>query len=435
MNLFSTKSITKLGSLQIFQLLRFGAVFIVSVVLAHVLNDKAQIGFYEKLLLIGGSTTFFWVSGFINVFIPQYHAADAIDKKKLEATVFWLLCIFSLLLSLILLFCTDAFPPEFQKLFQLFIIYNLFNAPAFFMEYAMLVRHKNNHILGYGFINFIFHIGAVSIPLLGGEGLEVSFICLAITAALRFAFMCFYLGENIFSGLEKSFVFSFLKKASPYILSLILGGSLAFVDSYTVNFFYHDDGVFAVFRYGARELPFVLLMANAFSNVMSGELAEANAFGGLDTTLQKMKKKSAQLMHLLFPITIILLLISKPLYGFLYGEAFITSSSIFCIYLLLIISRLIFPQTVLLALQKNNLLLKVVGIEWAINIAFNIGFVLWLGLAGVAYATVLAYFSEKLMLASACHKMGIPLRKYTPINLWLIYTLAVMVAFGVSRVM
>src|SRR3569833_665214 len=61
-----------LRSLQAFQLFRFASLMVVSVVFANLLADKALIGYYEKLLLIGSVSTSFWVSGIIYSFLPYF---------------------------------------------------------------------------------------------------------------------------------------------------------------------------------------------------------------------------------------------------------------------------------------------------------------------------------------------------------------------------
>ena len=133
------------------------------------------------------------------------------------------------------------------------------------------------------------------------------------------------------------------------------------------------------------------------------------------------------MMHLLFPVTIVLLLVSKYAFPFFFTEKFTASVPIFNIYLLLIISRLIFPQTVLIALQKSKTLFKVSIIEWFCNVALDWIFISLLfssgkGMQGIAFATILAYLLEKAILAWYCKKDGISFTSYVPVKQWVVYS-------------
>ena len=65
---------------------------------------------------------------------------------------------------------------------------------------------------------------------------------------------------------------------------------------------------------------------------------------------------------------------------------------------MLIVSRLVFPQTILIGLQKNKAIMVASFLEIILNVAFSILFMQFWGLAGVAYGTVCAYAFEKLIL-------------------------------------
>lgn len=417
-------------SLQIFQLLRFGSLLAVSIFFAWLI-PKPLVGFYEKLLLIGSSSTFFWVSGIINPFIPFYYSQKKDKQERLVSNIFLLLSAFSVIVT-ILLFIFIKFNESWQQeLFYYFLLYNLFNAPVFLTEYILLIQNKYKSIFWYGFIVSLLFISCLVVPLYWDKSLLTSIKILTIFTFCRYLFLLAYLHFNFAWLPDKKLVIQFLKNISPYVVSLIIGGSSIYIDSFVINHFF-SDADFAVFRYGARELPFVLLLANAFSNVKSGELAKAVKENKLDEALYSLKIGSEKLMHWLFPATIVLLLISKPLYKLAYTDAFLPSAVIFNIYLLLIISRLAFPQTILLSLHKNRLLLKTSAAEWLVNLVMNIGLIFVVGMQGVAYATVIAFFFEKLLLDYYCKKNGIKLSSYFPVKTWLFYTLITIAVFVLS---
>jgi O-antigen/teichoic acid export membrane protein len=83
------------------------------------------------------------------------------------------------------------------------------------------------------------------------------------------------------------------------ILATFLSGSAQFVDGFIVTS-YFDEETFAVFRYGARELPLAMLLANALSNAMLPDFAQRE---NLTQNLRQLKENVSRLMHFLFPLT------------------------------------------------------------------------------------------------------------------------------------
>lgn len=415
--------------LQAFQFLRFGGLFITSVLVARLLTDKSNVAIFETLLLIGSSTTFFWVSGIINPFIPLYTHQEEETRKGYFSSAALLMIVFSILTTLLTFVWLFIHPPKEMFLYYIFLAGNLLAAPAFLNEYFLLLLNKPKAILVYGMISFLSQIAAIALPLWLNHSLENALICLLAVNAGKFLFLLFLLNNYDHFHIDFSIIKTLFKKCIPSILTLLIGGSMAFTDSYLIRY-YFDDADFAIFRYGARELPFVLLLANAFSNVMSGEVALANREGTLATAFSKIKKESVKLMNYLFPLTIILLFSSAWLYKTVYTEAYVDAFYIFNIYLLLILSRIVFPQTILLGLQKNVTLLKLSVVEWILNLTFNFTLLYFWGMYGVALATVLSFLSEKVLQSIVLARQGIKPSQYIPIKTWLIYSILTVCSFA-----
>jgi O-antigen/teichoic acid export membrane protein len=139
--------------------------------------------------------------------------------------------------------------------------------------------------------------------------------------------------------------------------------------------------------------------------------------------LDELKKQSTRLMNVLFPITWIFLLCSKSLYPLIFSAAFVQSASIFNIYLLLIISRMIFPQSVILALKRSDIILKTAYWEIAINVISSVILMLKFGIIGIAYGTVVAFLSEKIILAFRLKRLKIDFQQYTDLKRWFLFSL------------
>ncbi len=82
--------ISDISGLQLFQLIRYAALFLVGVLLAKSGLSSDEIGQYETFLLVGGLFSFFWVNGFIKALLPL-SADENIEQDKLLFNAFLLL--------------------------------------------------------------------------------------------------------------------------------------------------------------------------------------------------------------------------------------------------------------------------------------------------------------------------------------------------------
>src|SRR6185437_5257108 len=235
--------------------------------------------------------------------------------------VFALLVSLSLVCFLVLMFLKPVFfnpnslsPGPQNHLYLYFLVYNLFNAPAFFMEYLLMVKNRPKAVVVYGLFSFSVHILSLSVPLFFGSSLQTAVLVLAAGSFLKFVLLSAYVSRISKPVFSLDIIKVFLNKAVPAILTLIVGGSMPYIDSYIVLHFFNKP-TFAVYQYGAREMPLVLLMANALSNVFSGDIAVSHTIKNVPATLEKLKQGSQRLMHRLFPITIILIIFSRFLFS------------------------------------------------------------------------------------------------------------------------
>jgi Na+-driven multidrug efflux pump len=114
----------------------------------------------------------------------------------------------------------------------------------------------------------------------------------------------------------------------------------------------------------------------------------------------------------------------------LFNPAFASSASIFNIYLLLVISRLVFPQVILTGLAYTREIMLASFLELLVNVAFSLVLVSWLGIAGVAAGTVIAFLFEKILLSSMVRrKLGIRASGYIPLKLLSAYSVLTGVVF------
>lgn len=424
------KYINNISALQFVQLLRFATLFLVGIVFVRIYSTE-QIGYYETLIFIAGALSFFWLRGVLQSFLSLVKSNASTENKSIAYfNGFIILVLFSILTVLFLVLFKNLLSNLLNDnqpvvYFKWLLLYIFFSSPANFVEYIYLGLDKPKSIISYGIISQGFQFFMVIVPALMGYPLEVSIIGLVTINVLRFIWVLIVLYNNTLCKLDIAFVKQHLKLAYPLIISALLSGSAQYIDGFIVTHFY-DSTMFAIFRYGARELPIALILANAFSNAMIPEFSNLS----LNDAIKKLKRNSIRLMHLLYPLTIVLLLSSNWLFPIMFSNEFVLSAKIFNVYLLLIIFRLLFPQTILIGLRKTNAFLWIAAVEIAVNVSLSLLFIQMFGLIGVAYATIVAFSVDKLIMIFLVRKwFAIKLSSYQPIALWGFYSVLTIVVY------
>lgn len=423
--------ISHISALQIFQILRYSTLMLIGVVFAKSGLSISQIGQYETFLLIAGAVSFFWLNGLIQGFLPLISKESIARKSSLLFNVFYLVTGLSILSAVFLIVFEHSISGLFLKkasvpYLNYLLIYLLISTPASLVEYIYLIKKEGKQIIWYGIISFFLMFFLIVTPPVLGLGIEYSLAGLIASAAFRFGWLMVLLFKNASTDFNWTFIRTHLRSSTPLILSLLLSGSAQYIDSFIVTF-YFDDATFAVFRYGAREFPLVLLLANAFSISMLSGFSNRSK---LQSNLESIKLNAQKLGNWMFPLSGFLMLISHWAFPVIFNVGFAQSATIFNIYLLLIISRLLFPQTILIGLQKNKLIMWASFLEILINVTSSLCFVQIWGLAGVAYGTLVAYLFEKVFLMVFLSKTcDIKVSSYLNASKHLFYSLVLTVEF------
>ncbi|MGQ9847770.1 MAG: lipopolysaccharide biosynthesis protein, partial [Bacteroidales bacterium] len=308
----------------------------------------------------------------------------------------------------------------------IFFCYLLLSPITFFIEYIYLLHNLFVKIYSYGIISYIAQFLLVVIPSFIYNDLAYSLWGLLIIIIIRLLWLLILVLQ--FANIEFSwqYVKNILKNAQPLILGAFIAGSMPYIDGVLVSMNF-DDTVFAVFRYGARELPISILLASAFSNAMIPIL---NSTQNFTQGLLQLKRQALQLMHILYPLSILLLFTSYYLFKYVFNPNFIESAHIFNIMLLLVIPRMLFPQTILMAKGQNSYLLIASAIEFLIKLVLSIWLLSIMRLKGIAFATFLAFIFEKIILMYFVKKQNnISPHQYTYLNWFFIYTFLILIVY------
>ncbi|MDD4226486.1 MAG: oligosaccharide flippase family protein [Mariniphaga sp.] len=423
------KRINSVSAFQLYQLIRYVTLGMTGIVFAKTSLTREAIGDYETFIFLAGAVSFFWLNGLMKALLPL--SSDQEHSRAAIFSSFVLISVFSLSTAILIYFIHPAFSgflldgrdvPELRLL----IIYLIFGVPSNLAEYFYLIRKKNKSLVVYAVVSFSIQFLLVVLPVILSYSIRWAMYGLVFSSVLRYVWL--WVMFIRFSAIHFSFgyVKAHLRLGIPLVAATLLSGSAQFVDGFIVTSRFDSD-TFAVFRYGARELPLATLLANALNNAL------LPAFGkreDLQTNLAELKNGVTRLMHFLFPMSAILLLIAHPVFPIVFNPAFTESATIFNIYLLLIVSRVLMPQTILNGLRQTGQIMVASLLELILNVSLSLLFVRIWGLPGIALATFIAYLFEKMYLVLMVRwKLKIHLSEYHPVNHYFYYSIGLIAIF------
>ena len=356
--------------------------------------------------------------------LSVYPGLEEKQKQVLISNVYFLITGLSLLVFLVLFFFDEGmqnllFNRSGIDYYHLFIGFLLFNTPVFLLENFYLLQNRPVRIFYFGMVAFGLQTIVVLLPVFIGLPFVWSFYGLLLLAVIKHIWLLIFVIKNGHFSFDKALSFQLLALSAPLIFYAFLGALNLKFDNWLVTYIYPgDDDLFAVFTYGAREFPLVLTMAAAFGNALLPEIARDTQAG-----LQMIKSKSLKLLHLLFPLSIVLMLTSEYFYPLVFNPEFAASVPVFNIFLLIVISRLLFSRTVLIGLKDNTVVLYISFMELIVNVALSFIFVRYWGLMGIAAGTVVAFWFEKALISIYLYrKHRIPVGAYVDLRWYLSYS-------------
>lgn len=434
------KLIDNISGLQLFQLMKFTVFLIISIVLTKSHLTRAEIGKWEMFLFISGLISFFWVTGIIQSLLPLYHRNKTYRKIGDNGTgkspeifnSFLILCFFSLLLFVLGHSLKNSFSVFHLSgnvpYINLLLLYVLLSSPVCLIEYIYLLNNRSYRIFQYGLYTYTAQLILVIAPLLFGKDIIWSVYGLLIITGVRWIWLLILLKRYTEMTVSWKFMKEHLYLGTPLILTTLISGSAQYTDGVIVSAVYRDPAWFAWFRYGAKEFPLALLLANGLSSAM---LPEFSTRSRMRESLEKIRVKSKRLMHFLFPVTMVIMLFTRWFYPRIFTPDFQKSADVFLIYTILILPRLVFPQTIIVGRKKTQITLIAAILELSLNIPLSLLMIKWgYNIVGVAFSTFIVYTVGKLFLIGYVWiKMKIKPSEYIPLRVYTIYSVMLAVLF------
>ncbi len=420
---------------QINLVLRQASLVIVSILMVKSGLPADAIGTFETLLYVATTMSFFWLNAFLQGILSFCASADEKKKKKIIfniALVVQILCIISVLFVFIFKksFITFLTNKENIPFFHSFLLYILFNLPPHILESFWTVENRPFSILAYAAISYILLPLSIMLPIWLGEGLGGGILGMVALSIIRYGwFLIIIVRNNVFT-FDKTIIRTFFMLSLPLIGYTFLSGFVVTYSNWLVNKQYNGDTImFAIFRLGAREFPLSLALATGLSSAIVPMLTIQP-----QQNLYLLKEKSVRLWHIIFPVSTVLMLSAEWLFRIVFSVEYIESAVVFKIYLFLLLSRALFPQSVLLALKETKLIFQISIIETLSILILSFMGVKIMGLQGIAWATVVGFGIEKILMIGALkRKYGLSLSSYTNVKTYCFYVAGLILAYIFSH--
>lgn len=426
--------INRVTALQWYSLIRFAMTLLIGIALAKGGYPASEIAIYETLLFLGNLVSFFWIGGGQNALLSYHATLQEEQRKRLFFNVFILFLALGVFFAGGLYLGREVILQRFTNFENIpylgwMVLFLIFNIPTNLVHLFYLLRGFYKNIVWYSIIAYGGQLLWVLLVVFRSGSLELLFMGLAVVGCLKFLWTLRLVAQFSIFRIDSVLLRQYLVLAVPLTLHLLIGNSVEYVDGLIVTSYFAEEGTFAIFRYGARELPLAVLLIGALVKSAIPLIAEDPQNG-----LLTVKLESKRLMQWLFPLSALLMLSSPYLFRYVYTPEFAASAQVFNVYLLILSSRILLPQTLIIGLQKNYFLVISALVETFINIALSLWWVRIWGLEGIAIASVVAFAINKLnLIAFNYWRLGIHPREYIPLRVYGLHVLTLFFIYGLQR--
>jgi len=383
------------------------SVFLLSILLSRYLSLD-DYGSYLQVMLIATSVIYFSLMG-----IPSsiYYFVHRVKNKKqfIKRTILMIHVLAIVSSSIILLM--SGYISEFLNNSQLvdvafvFVMFILFQIPIKIFEPLMI---STDNILGFVKINIFFNIlffFAVAIPLVYYSDIDyvyysmISFFILQYLVIHISIFREYVNLDNADSDEYKDIEHCSIMNQLKYSLPIGASGAIAelsrIVDKIIVSS-YFSPAQLAIYARGAMEIPMLSVVINSLANILMPNFVKSYENNDVEKILVYWHRSTVLIAFVVYPLMILMIAIGDILIPMLFTEKFNDSIIIFQIYTFSLLFRITAYDSIVRAVGRTNVLLRVTFISLVLNTLLTIIFIELFGIIGAPFATFISILVVRL---------------------------------------
>lgn len=406
------------------QAARQGAYILIALLLPRLGVPRGTIGEWETLLFLGYVLGFGWTTGLLQGFLVRMGdlpdgRAGLFARRAVGTT--------ALFSALVLVVAAILHGPLFDLLqldgspvgWPLFFLLLFSRWPGYCFEQALLLTGRVGWLTAYSVANALGLMLSLLLPLYLGQDMAEAMRWLAGFAGAKALLLMLWVWASSPGPVDQADASyatdtgEWLRLSRPLVAYASMAALVSAVDPWIVNYWSGgDEEVFAVFRYGVRELPLLAALISGMT-VVAIPLIARDGPAGLDL----LRRQSRQLFHYVFALSLVMMLTAHWWWTLVFTDVFAESLPIFRTYLLVVGCRLVFAMTVLTALKQTRRIYLWGLAELIVNVALSLALAPRFGLQGIIWATVIAsYFHEICLVLYLRFRTGTPWRDYADLR-------------------
>ena len=268
-------------------------------------------------------------------------------------------------------------------------------APMFYLYQPILVSLKKNKLVVLiSVVTSSIILLYVIIIIFTNSTLEIFLPILSIVMGLNaiIIFVIIYSISNVkkvtinWKSIKNQIYFS-----APLGMALFFGIISKQLDKFLVSYFTNSE-IFAIYANGAVELPFINLITNSVTVILLPEYVKLWKSKKQLRIIDIWNNSITKTATIIIPIMIFSMVMHNEIISILFGPMYVSSATIFFIYLFILPMRLATFGSVLIAIGKTKAILKYTIIAVIINFIFSIIGFHYLNISGIAIATVISIY-------------------------------------------
>lgn len=236
----------------------------------------------------------------------------------------------------------------------------------------------------------------------------ISYATSHIAVSLLGLFIAYRLLPKDDGKLRPSSMRAILTMSVPLGVASMLGTLSNSLDKWIISFMRTPEE-YAVFSYGAYELPFLSTIAGAISTVIIVDMVKYTKEHRYDDALALFRKVAEITSYVIFPVMMLFMVVAEPFYEFMYTKTMLPAVPVFRVYLLMLPIRTVMYGPLLIAMGKSKQVLYRTIAGLVANLVLSILLVMQIGTIGATVATVLTLYTvavpiNLLIIGKECKK-------------------------------